>query len=87
VAGTPFLDLANRRMFVVSLQDNGAGVGGYHAVCLDIDTGAILRSAALADPGAPGPPTFDGSTVDQRGGLNYPNGFLFVTFADFLAFR
>jgi len=86
ICSTPVLDPVNARMFVFSYQDAGGGASLYKAVALDLDTGTVIQSATLQDPGAAGRPTFDGTAQDQRGGLNLVNGRLYATFADFLGY-
>jgi hypothetical protein len=86
VCSTPVIDEAAGQMHVLSLQDAGGGRGVYHVMVLDVDTGKILRTAPLTDPGAAGRPKFDGNVQDQRGGLNLVDGWVYATFADFLAF-
>lgn len=86
VCSTPVLDPANSRMFVCAYQDAGGGQSVYHMYALDLDTGSVIQSAPLSDPGAAGRPTFDGNAQDQRGGLNLVNGRVYATFADFYAY-
>jgi hypothetical protein len=93
ICGTPVIDEAAGRIHVLSLQrvDNGqppgpGDVGEYHVHVMDVNTGAVLSSHKLFDPGAPGRPTFDGNAPDQRGALNLMHGWVYATFADFLAF-
>jgi hypothetical protein len=86
VCSTPVIDETTAQMHVLSLQDAGGGRGVYHVVVLDVETGKILKNAQLSDPGAGGRPKFDGNVQDQRGGLNLVDGWVYATFADFLAF-
>lgn len=86
ICSTPVLDPANSRMFVCAYQDAGGGQSVYHMYALDLDTGTVIQSAPLSDPGAAGRPTFDGNAQDQRGGLNLVNGRVYATFADFYAY-
>ncbi|KAF2989014.1 hypothetical protein OGR47_15025 [Methylocystis sp. MJC1] len=65
---------------------NVSGLPGYHVNVLDVNTGSIKSSTPLSDPGAAGRPTFNGAVLDQRGALNVAQGFVYATFADFLAF-
>jgi hypothetical protein len=85
-ASTPVADLDGGRLFVVTLRDNGAGAGQFWISALDLDTGSVIQDAPLSDPGGAGRPTFDSTTLDQRGGLNLVDGFVMATFADFLAY-
>lgn len=85
VCGTPVVDAANRRMFVVAMWDNGAGVGNYSIFSIALDTGTIITSQQLVDTGASGRPAFNGDVVDQRTSINLAAGWLWLGFADFLA--
>ncbi len=67
-------------------QLNVSALPSYHVNVLDVNTGAVKSSTPLSDPGAGGRPTFNGAVQDQRGGLNQVQGFVYTTFADFLAF-
>ena len=64
-----------------------SGGDTYKIFALDLNTGAIVVQAAIADAGAAGRPTFDGGAQDQRGGLNLVNGWIFAIFADFSRLR
>jgi hypothetical protein len=86
ICSTPVLDPVNARLFVMAYVDIGGGASSYVANVLDLDTGAVIESAALSDPGAAGRPTFDPNAQDQRGALNLVNGRVYATFADFLAY-
>lgn len=85
VCGTPVVDTANRRMFVVAAWDTGTGTGAYSIFNIQLDTGAITTSQKLVDSGAPGRATFDGNLLDQRTAINLVGGWLWFGFADFLA--
>jgi hypothetical protein len=65
---------------------NVMGIPDYHVNVLNVNTGQILQTVALADKGAAGRPEFNGVLQDQRGGLNLVDGWVYGTFADFLAF-
>lgn len=65
---------------------NVMGLPGYHVNVLNVNTGAVLSTTVLSDSGAAGRPTFNGTLQDQRGGLNLVQGWVYATFADFLAF-
>jgi hypothetical protein len=85
VTSSAVLDPANGRLFVCSYQQaDGNASSVYNMYALDMDTGTVLQSATLHDPGEPGRPTFDASQHDQRGGLNLVNNWLYCTFAAFL---
>lgn len=86
VCSTPVIDVEDRRMFVLALQDNGSGIGIFRMFSLDVDTGAVRAAAPIHDKGHKGRPTFDGNTLDQRGGLNLVRGHVLATFADYLGF-
>ena len=89
VCGTPVVDPANRRMFVLALSatgDNHVGNGHYSVFELDLDTGAIGHSQELVDSGAAGRVTFAPADLDQRSALNLVNGWLWATFADIYNF-
>lgn len=60
--------------------------GRYHMHALDLNTGASVSDAILADAGATGRPSLDGRTVDQRSALNLVGGRLYAGFADFAAY-
>lgn len=85
VCGTPVVDAANRRMFVVAMWQDGAGKGHYTIFELALDTGAITTSQELVDAGATGRATYNPDTVDQRTALNLAGGWVWVGFADFYA--
>jgi len=86
IASTPVLDPANARMFVIAMIDNGSGTGHYEISCLDLDSGTVIQSATLVDPGGPGRPTFNGDVQDQRGALNLTGGLVYATFAAYAAY-
>ena len=93
ICGTPVIDETAGRLHVLALErvDNGQppgpnDVGAYHVHVLDVNSGAILSSHQLVDPGAAGRPTFDGNLQDQRGALNLVHGWVYAGFADFLAY-
>jgi hypothetical protein len=86
VCGTPVVDTANRRMFVVAMWQDGAGTGHYSIFNIAIDTGAITTSQELVDGGAAGRVKFNPDVQDQRGGINLAGGWLWVGFAAFYAF-
>ena len=86
IASTPVLDPDNARMFVMAMIDNGTGTGHYEISCLDLDSGGVIQTATLVDPGGPGRPTFNGDVQDQRGALNLVGGLVFATFAAYAAF-
>jgi hypothetical protein len=86
VCGTPVIEREKRRMFVVAASDNGAGGNEYTIFDLSLDTGHISRHHKLVDPGASGRATFDPSLVDQRTAINLVHGWLWLGFADFLAY-
>jgi hypothetical protein len=86
VASTPVIDPANARLFVCSYQDAGPSNSIYRMFALDIDTGTVIQSAVLSDPGtgvAGGRPIFDANQHDQRGALNLVDSNLYASFADF----
>jgi len=74
VCGTPVVDTANRRMFVVAMWDDGHGVGNYSVFDIELDTGAITTSQKLVDAGAAGRATFNGDLQDQRTAINLVAG-------------
>jgi hypothetical protein len=84
VCGTPVIDLPNRRMFVVALWDDASHVGHYSVFSVSLDTGAILASQELVDPGVQGQPTFDPDVLYQRCAANLVAGWIWVGFAGFL---
>jgi len=86
VMSTPVLDPDNARMFVVAMIDDGTGTGHYEISCLDLDSGGVIQTATLVDPGGPGRPTFNGDVQDQRGALNLTGGMVFATFAAYAAY-
>ena len=86
VASTPVLDPDERRMFVLSYQDHGGTNQIYIIYDIALDTGTIQHQSQLSDAGHAGRPTFDSTTVDQRGALNLVHGKIVATFADILAF-
>lgn len=86
ICGTPVVDVANRRMFVVALWDDGSDHGHFSIFELSLDTGAITASQELVDAGAAGRPTFDPNAQDQRTAINLVDGWLWFGFADFLAY-
>ena len=65
---------------------NVMGLPDYHVNVLDVNSGTVLSTTVLADTGAGGRPTFNGTLQDQRGGLNLVNGWVYASFADFLAY-
>jgi hypothetical protein len=65
---------------------NVMGMPDYHVNVLDVNTGALLSTTVLADRGGAGRPTFNGVLQDQRGGLNLVHGWVYASFADFLAY-
>jgi hypothetical protein len=85
VCGTPVVDTANRRMFVVAMSDDGIGKGKYTIFEIALDTGGITKQQVLVDPGAAGRPTFNSDLLDQRTAINLVNGWLWLGFADFYA--
>ncbi len=84
ICGTPVIDRASATVFVMALVHDTAG-DTFKIFALDLNTGFVLDRATLTDPGAAGRPTFDPTKQDQRGALNLVNGWIFATFADFLA--
>jgi hypothetical protein len=69
VCGTPVVDPATRRIFVLATWatgDDHVGNGHYSVFELDLDTGAIGRSEELVDSGAAGRVTFNPADLDQR---------------------
>jgi hypothetical protein len=86
ITSTPVLDPDNARMFVVAMIDDGTGVGHFEISCLDLDSGSVIQTATLSDPGGPGRPTFNGDVQDQRGALNLVGGLVFATFAAYHAY-
>jgi outer membrane protein assembly factor BamB len=86
VTSTPVIDSASRRLFVVACHQEASGGASYTIYALEIDTGTILQSAKLVDPGGPGHITFDAHGLDQRGGLNIIAGRIYVAFSDLYAF-
>ena len=65
---------------------NVMGLPDYHINVLDVNTGNVLSTTVLADHGGAGRPTFNGVLQDQRGALNLVNGWVYASFADFLAY-
>ena len=84
VCGTPVVDTANRRMFVVALHDV-SGHGKYTIFEISLDTGNITTSRELVDAGATGRATFNPDVLDQRTAINLVDGWLWLGFADFFA--
>jgi hypothetical protein len=89
IQSTPVIDPQAREMYVVVMQNDGLGTfedphASYFFYVLDVDSGAILRSAQLVDAGADGRPTFDGNAQNQRGALTLYNGRIWAGFSDFL---
>lgn len=85
VCSTPVIDRAAGALYVMALvHQSGSDV--FKIFALDLNTGDILDRATLNDGGASGRPTFDSTKQDQRGGLNLVNGWIYATFADFLAY-
>jgi hypothetical protein len=85
ICGTPVIDRAGGVIYVMALVHQASG-DVFKIFALDLNTGNILNRATLTDSGAPGRATFDSTQQDQRGGLNLVKGWIFSTFADFLAF-
>jgi hypothetical protein len=83
VCGTPVVDTANRRMFVVAIWDDGTGTGNYSIFNIALDTGDMTTSQKLVDAGAAGRATFDGNVLDQRTAINLVGGWLWFGFADY----
>jgi hypothetical protein len=89
VCGTPVADPRNGRVFVMAMHNVGtpsAQVGAYTLFALDLNDGTTLQHAILTDAGAPGRPTFNADTLDQRSGLNLVGGRVYATFAAFLGY-
>jgi hypothetical protein len=86
VCGTPVVDTASRRMFVVAMWDDGSGTGHYSIFNLALDTGSITASQELVDGAGPSPTTFNGNLVDQRTAINLVGGWLWFGFGAFFAF-
>lgn len=89
IQSTPVIDPQAREIYLTVMQNDGTGTfqephAQYFFYVLDVDTGAILRSAQLLDAGAPGRPTFDGNAQNQRGALTLYNGRIWAGFSDFL---
>jgi hypothetical protein len=82
ITSTPVADKARRRLFVVACHQEASGGASYAIYALEIDRGAVLQSAKLVDPGAPGHITFDAHGLDQRGGLNLIAGRIYIAFSD-----
>jgi hypothetical protein len=85
ICGTPIVDRPNAVIYVMAYV-HGASSDAYTLFALDLNTGDIVDQALISDAGAAGRPTFDPTAQDQRGGLNLVNGWIFATFADFLAY-
>ncbi|HWF67635.1 MAG TPA: hypothetical protein VN670_10025 [Acidobacteriaceae bacterium] len=85
ICSTPVIDRTNAAIYVIAYVHESSN-DVYKIFALDLNTGHILDRATLNDPGAAGRPTFDSTKQDQRGGLNLVNGWIFMTFADFLAY-
>jgi hypothetical protein len=85
ICSTPVIDRTNAAIYVIAYVHESSN-DAYKIFALDLNTGNILDRATLNDPGAVGRPTFDSTKQDQRGGLNLVNGWIFMTFADFLAY-
>ena len=83
VCGTPVVDAANRRMFVVAMWDDGTGTGNYSIFNIALDTGNLTASQKLVDAGAAGRATFNPNVLDQRTAINLVSGWLWFGFADF----
>jgi hypothetical protein len=83
VCSTPVIDPHGRRAFVMAAEADGAagGQAEYRIYALDLDSGVVLQSALLQDPGGPGRPTFDGHRCDQRAALNLVNDRVYAGFA------
>jgi len=86
VCGTPLVDTANRRMFIVAMWQDSVGNGHYTIFNVSLDTGVITASQELKDAGAAGRVTFNPHVQDQRSAINLVDGWLWVTFAAFLAY-
>jgi hypothetical protein len=85
ISSTPVIDRTAAIIYVMTyVHESSKDV--YKIYALDLNTGNILDRANLNDPGAAGRPTFDSTKQDQRGGLNLVNGWVYATFADFLAY-
>jgi hypothetical protein len=83
VCGTPVVDTAKRRMFVVAMWDDGSGKGRYNIFSIALDTGNITAREELVYAGAQ---KFDASVVDQRTAINLVGGWLWFGFGAFFAF-
>lgn len=83
ICGTPLVDAANRRMFVVAMWDDGTGTGNYSIFNIALDNGTVTTSQKLVDVGATGRATFSADTVDQRTAINIVGGWLWFGFADY----
>jgi hypothetical protein len=83
VCGTPVVDTAKRRMFVVAMWDDGTGTGHYSIFNIALDTGNITAHEELVHAGAQ---KFDASVVDQRTAINLVGGWLWFGFGAFFAF-
>jgi hypothetical protein len=84
VCSTPLVDRASARVFAMALISGAPDT--YSIFSLDLNTGAILAQAQLNDTSTTAPHPFTSSAQDQRGALNLVNGWIYATFADFLAF-
>ena len=85
ISSTPVIDRINATIYVIAYVHESSN-DIYKIYALDLNTGNILDRATLNDPGAAGRPPFDSTKQDQRGGLNLVNGWIYATFADFLAY-
>jgi hypothetical protein len=85
ICGTPVVDTANRRMFVVAMWNDGTGHGKYSIFNIALDTGNITTSQELVDGGSGHPTKFNGDLLDQRTAINLVSGWLWLGFADFYA--
>jgi hypothetical protein len=83
ICGTPVVDPANRRMFVVAMWNDGTGHGKYSIFNIALDTGKITASHQLVDSGGAGRATFNGDLLDQRTATNLVGGWLWMGFADY----
>jgi hypothetical protein len=86
ITSTPVIDMVSRRLFVVACHQETGGSASYTIYALEIDTGTIVQSAVLVDPGTAGQIKFDAHGLDQRGGLTLLSGRVYIAFSDLYAY-
>jgi hypothetical protein len=86
LTSTPVVDERSRRIFAVAHHQEPNGSGSYWIYALDVDTGSIMQSVPLFDPGNHPRLKFDGYGLDQRGGLTLFEDRVFAVFSDLYAY-